>query len=153
MLKLAASQGEAQRPGVQEKNQASTLVGKVKEKLIGRPGMILQCFNLLPTSILAFHVGSEYEISGPQHPSWKSSVSFSPSCLYWKSISNCWPPALPSPTSSSSSSKWLCSPVHSLTFPVCQLLYCTSVLFKALHCKIKHVFFFVCLFFMYYLCE
>ena len=36
-----------------------------------------------------------------------------------------------------------------------QLLYCTTVLFKVLYCKIKNVFFIfcVCLFFMYYLCE
>ena len=35
-----------------------------------------------------------------------------------------------------------------------QLLYCTTVLFKVLYCKIKNVFFiFLCLFFMYYLCE
>ena len=32
--------------------------------------------------------------------------------------------------------------------PVCQLLCCTTVLFKILHCKIKNVDFF-----MYYLCE
>ena len=32
--------------------------------------------------------------------------------------------------------------------PVCQLLYCTTVLFKVLYCKMKK-----CLFFMYYLCE
>ena len=39
--------------------------------------------------------------------------------------------------------------------PGCQLLYCTTVLFKVLYRKIKNVFFtfvFVC-FFMYYLCE
>ena len=35
--------------------------------------------------------------------------------------------------------------------PVCQLLYCTTVLLKVLYCKIKNVF--LCLFFMYYLCE
>ena len=34
--------------------------------------------------------------------------------------------------------------------PVCQLLYCTTVLFKILYCKIKNYF---CVFFMYYLCE
>ena len=33
--------------------------------------------------------------------------------------------------------------------PVCQLLYCTTVLFKVLYCKIKNIF----LFFMYYLFE
>ena len=37
--------------------------------------------------------------------------------------------------------------------PVCQLLYCTTVLFKVLYCKMKNVFFIFCLFFMYYLCE
>ena len=34
------------------------------------------------------------------------------------------PSALPSPTSSPSSSQWLFSPVHSLPAPVCQLSYC-----------------------------
>ena len=37
--------------------------------------------------------------------------------------------------------------------PVCQLLYCTTVLFKVLQCKIKNVFFIFCVFLMYYLCE
>ena len=37
--------------------------------------------------------------------------------------------------------------------PVCQLLYCTTVLFKVLYYKIKNVYFCVCLFFMYYLRE
>ena len=39
--------------------------------------------------------------------------------------------------------------------PGCQQLYCTTVLFKVLYCKLKNVFFIfcVCLFFMYYLCE
>ena len=39
--------------------------------------------------------------------------------------------------------------------PVCQLLYCTTVLFKVLYCKTKNVFFIFCvyLFFTYYLCE
>ena len=40
--------------------------------------------------------------------------------------------------------------------PVCQLLYCTTVLFKVLYCKIKNVFFifvFVCFLCMYYWCE
>ena len=36
--------------------------------------------------------------------------------------------------------------------PVCQLLYCTTVLFKVLYCKIK-MFYFLHLFFTYYLCE
>ena len=36
--------------------------------------------------------------------------------------------------------------------PVCQRLYCTTVLFKVLYCKIKNALF-LCLFFMYYLCE
>ena len=35
--------------------------------------------------------------------------------------------------------------------PGCQLLYCTTVLFKVLYCKNQKVSFFV--FFMYYLCE
>ena len=38
--------------------------------------------------------------------------------------------------------------------PVCQLLYCTTVLFKVLYCKILNVFFIFCVcFLMYYLCE
>ena len=37
--------------------------------------------------------------------------------------------------------------------PVCQLLFCTTVLFNTLHCHIKNVFFILCIFlFMYYLC-
>ena len=34
-----------------------------------------------------------------------------------------------------------------------QPLYCTTVLFKVLYCKIKNVFFIFCVFLMYYLCE
>ena len=65
------------------------------------------------------------------------------------------PSALPSPTSSPSSSQQLFLPVHSMPAPVCQPSYCTTVLFKVLYCKMKNVFFIfcVCLFFMYYLCE
>ena len=37
--------------------------------------------------------------------------------------------------------------------PVCQLLYCTTVLFKVLYCKITNVYFFVCFLCTYYLCE
>ena len=36
--------------------------------------------------------------------------------------------------------------------PVCQLLYCTAVLFKVLHCKIEKVSFILCVF-IFYLCE
>ena len=36
--------------------------------------------------------------------------------------------------------------------PICQLLYCTTVLFKILYCKIKNVYF-LCLLFMYHLWE
>ena len=42
-------------------------------------------------------------------------------------------------------------PVHSMPAPVCQLLYCTTVLFKVLYCMILNILFFM--FFMYYLCE
>ena len=42
------------------------------------------------------------------------------------------PSALPSPTSSSSSNQSLFLPVRSMPAPVCQLLYCTTVLFKVL---------------------
>ena len=60
------------------------------------------------------------------------------------------PPPLPPPVSNSYCLFTQCQPA-----PVCQLLYCTTVLFKVLYCKIKNVFFifYVCLFFMYYLCE
>ena len=63
--------------------------------------------------------------------------------------------ALPSPTISSSPSQYLFSPVQSMPAPVSQLLYCTTVCFKVLYCKVKNVFFiFVCVcVFMYYLCE
>ena len=54
------------------------------------------------------------------------------------------PSTLPSPTSSPSSSQELFLPVHLMPAPVCQLLYCTIVLFKVLYCKIKNVLFFVC---------
>ena len=38
--------------------------------------------------------------------------------------------------------------------PLCQLLCCITVLFKALCCKMKNVFFiFLCLFFVSHLCE
>ena len=37
--------------------------------------------------------------------------------------------------------------------PCMPVLYCTPVLFKVLHYKIKNVFFIACMFFMYYLCE
>ena len=55
------------------------------------------------------------------------------------------PSARPSPTSSPSSSQQLFLPVHSMPAPVCQLLYCTTVLFKVLYCNIKNIFLiFVC---------
>ena len=54
----------------------------------------------------------------------------------------------PIPSFSPSSSRYLFLPVHWIPVPVCQLLYCTTVLFKVLYCKMKK-----CLFFMYYLCE
>ena len=63
------------------------------------------------------------------------------------------PSALPSPTSSPSSSQYLFLPVPSMPAPVCQLLYCTAVHFKVLYCKIKHVFFIFRVCFLYYLCE
>ena len=63
------------------------------------------------------------------------------------------PSALPSPTSSPSSSQSLFLPVHSMPAPVCQLLSWTTVLFKELYYKIKNGFVCVCLLVMYYLCE
>ena len=33
---------------------------------------------------------------------------------------------------------------------VCQLLYCTTVLFKVLYCKIKNVFFILCVCFLWF---
>ena len=35
-------------------------------------------------------------------------------------------------------------PVHSVPAPECQLLCSTTVLFKVLHCKVKDVFFILC---------
>ena len=49
---------------------------------------------------------------------------------------------------SPSSSHQLFLPVHSIPRPVCQLLYCTIVLFKRLYCKILNVFFFVLVFYV-----
>ena len=43
------------------------------------------------------------------------------------------PSALPSPTSSPSCSQELFFPVHLMPAPVCQLLYCTTVLSKVLY--------------------
>ena len=48
------------------------------------------------------------------------------------------------------------SPTYRQTFKLhecAQLCYCTTVLFKVLYCKIKNVFFIICLFTMHYLCE
>ena len=53
--------------------------------------------------------------------------------------------------SSPSSNQNLFLPINSVTAPVCQLLYCTTLLFKALYYKTKNVLF--CVFLMYYLCE
>ena len=47
------------------------------------------------------------------------------------------PSALPSPTSSPSSSQELFLPVHSMPAPVCQLLCCTTVLFKVKYCTVR----------------
>ena len=45
----------------------------------------------------------------------------------------------------------LFSPVPSiLPLPLCQLLHWATVLFKALHCKIKNVFFIFCVFFVFF---
>ena len=56
------------------------------------------------------------------------------------------------PSSTSSSYLSITLPACSIPAPVCKLWYCTTVLFKPLYCKIKHVFIF-CLFFMQYLWE
>ena len=50
----------------------------------------------------------------------------------------------PIPSFSPSSSRYLFLPVHWIPVPVCQLLYCTTVLFKVLYCQIKNVFFIFC---------
>ena len=50
-----------------------------------------------------------------------------------------------SPTPFPSSSQQLFLLTHSMPASVCQLLYCTTVLFKVLYCKIKKVFFIFCL--------
>ena len=60
------------------------------------------------------------------------------------------PSALPSPTPSPSSSQLLFLPIHLMPVPVCHLLYCTTVLFKALYLEIN---FFFGLLFMSCLCE
>ena len=52
-----------------------------------------------------------------------------------------------------SSSQQLFLPVHSIPAPLCQPLYCTTVLFKVPYYMIKMFIFCVCLFFMYFLCE
>ena len=56
------------------------------------------------------------------------------------------PSALPSPTSFPSSSQWLFLPVHLMPAPVCQLLYCTTGIFKVLYCKEKKFYFCICSF-------
>ena len=44
-------------------------------------------------------------------------------------------------------------PVHSMPTPECQLLYCTTVLFKVLYCNIKNAYFlFVFALFLLYFC-
>ena len=69
----------------------------------------------------------------------------SPSMSYcWQSFSSTISHLLPS----SSQQHFLL--VHSL--PVPAPVHCTTVLFKVLYCKIKCVYF-LCFFFMYYLCE
>ena len=47
-----------------------------------------------------------------------------------------------------SSSQQLFLPVHSIPVPLCQPLYCTTVLFKVPYCMIK-MFIFLCLFIFY----
>ena len=42
--------------------------------------------------------------------------------------------------------------VHSMPTPICQLLYSTTVLFKALYSKIKKVFFMFCTYFLCVIC-
>ena len=63
------------------------------------------------------------------------------------------PSALSSPTSSPSSSQQLFLPGHPMPAPVCQLLSYTTILFRV-YCTVRfQIFIFLCLFFMYYLCE
>ena len=59
----------------------------------------------------------------------------------------------PIPSFSPSSSRYLFLPVHWIPVPVCQLLYCTTVLFKVLYCQIKMFSSFFVLAFMCYLWE
>ena len=61
------------------------------------------------------------------------------------------PSALPSPTSTPSSSQELLLPSHLMPAPVCQLLYFTTALGKVLYSKVKNVF--LVLFVFMYLCE
>ena len=63
------------------------------------------------------------------------------------------PSALPALTSFPSCSQQLFLPVHSMPAPVCQVLNCTTVLFKVLDCKNKKGLFLHLFIFMYYLCE
>ena len=65
---------------------------------------------------------------------------------YWSGV------PLPSPPFSSTISHLLSLlqlflPVHLRPAPISQLLYCATILFKVLYCKIKNVFLIFCLFF------
>ena len=78
--------------------------------------------------------------------SWVSDVSETPA--YFTSYC-CWPLSSTISRLLPSSGRKLFLPVHSVPAPVCQLLY------FARHCTVKLKMFslFLCLFFMYYLCE
>ena len=54
---------------------------------------------------------------------------------------------------SPSSTQELVFSVYLISTPVCQLLYCTTLLFKVLYCKIKNVLSFVFIFYVLYLCD
>jgi len=75
-----------------------------------------------------------------------------PSVSDMSEIAACFPSPVANDPSALLSPTFLFPPVSnsSCLFTLYQLLYCTTVLFKVLQCKIKNVYF---LFFMYYLCE
>ena len=74
-----------------------------------------------------------------QHQAWMK-LQLALHLLLLKILQLChlWP-RLPPPVSNSSC-------LHSMPASVCQLLYCTTIPFKVPYCKIKNVFFIVCVF-------
>ena len=76
-------------------------------------------------------------------PEWHPSF---PCYYHWRSS------ALPSLSSSLPFSRLFFLPPHSVPAPVCQLLFCSTVLFKVLFCKTKNVFFLFCVCFLCIIC-